>query len=562
MAFTHRARPCSPPALASLLRYIVPAIFVAIYLALATVALDKPGFYYDEVIFVPVSLRVLGQCDVDAAVTLQAGCLPLMQTLGYVGAVKAWLHAPLIAVFGANVWTVRLPAILLGAAALVVLWSFVRREIGWAWAALLLALLAVDPVLLGHARLDWGPHMLAAFLRVLSLVSLWRWLQTGRKRWLAITCAAFLVGFLDKLNFIWVIAAWTGALAVVAWRPALERLRSGRPWQPLMAGVTGALLLWGLVTLVRRATQLDVLGDAGTLSYADQVVKVWNLFAATFSGTSVLNWVFGTEAPVTSAFNILAIAQCVAAVVLLAIWRPWTPARRLLAFLTVASVFLVLLIGATKQVGGTHHLVTIWPLPALHLVTLLAIASQHTDSGSRVKGQGVRAAVATMGAIVVGAVLAWNIAMDVRYVDTFENDRDYRPLFDPAIAKLGKRLEALGVDRVISVDWGLHQPLVTLADRRHAAAYREWTWRLIDASDLERPDLRNAIADHVTGKKVAFVLHAHGFSVFSGARDRLDRLLAHDRPCATKEETFANAAGKPLYTIVVADYRNCAGGKS
>ncbi len=122
--------------------------------------------------------------------------------------------------------------------------------------------------------------MLAAFLRVLSLVSLWRWLQTGRKRWLAITCAAFLVGFLDKLNFIWVIAAWTGALAVVAWRPALERLRSGRPWQPLMAGVTGALLLWGLVTLVRRAAQLDVLGDAGTLSYADQVVKVWNLFAA------------------------------------------------------------------------------------------------------------------------------------------------------------------------------------------------------------------------------------------------------------------------------------------
>ena len=54
-----------------LFRYTVPLVFVGIFLALATVALDKPGYYYDEVIFVPVSLRVLGQCDVDAAVTLR-----------------------------------------------------------------------------------------------------------------------------------------------------------------------------------------------------------------------------------------------------------------------------------------------------------------------------------------------------------------------------------------------------------------------------------------------------------------------------------------------------------
>lgn len=542
----------------SLLRYAVPAFFIALYLALATVALDKPGYYYDEVIFVPVSLRVLGQCDVDAAVTMQVGCFPLMQTLGYVGAVKAWLHAPLIGLFGASVWTVRLPSILLGAGALFVLWSFVRRELGGAWAALLLALLAVDPVLLGHARLDWGPHMLAAFLRVVSLVSLWRWLQTGRMHWLVITCAAFLAGFADKLNFIWVIAAWLAALALVSGRHALARLRDGRPWQPVIAGVTAVLLIWGTATLVRRAAQLDILGEAGTFSYASHLGRIWNLFAATFSGTSVVNWVFGTDGAVTSAFNILAIVQCAAAIALLALSRPWTPARRLLAFLTAASVLLVLAIAVTPQVGGTHHLVMVWPLPALHLVTLLAIAAQHADGTARGAGQGMRVAVATTGAIVVGAVLAWNIAMDIRYVDTWENDRDYRPPFDPAIAKLAKRVEALGVDRVISVDWGLHQSLVTLADRRHAGAYREWTWRLIDAPDLERPDLRQAVAEHVTGKRVAFVLHGPGFAVFTGARERLDALLARDRPCDKREETFVNAAGKPLYTIVVADYRNCA----
>jgi len=542
----------------SLARYAIPAIAVAVFLALATVALDKPGYYYDEVIFVPVSLRALGDCEVDAAVTRQVGCFPLMQTLGYVGAVKAWLHAPLFALFGTNVWTVRLPSILLGAATLLVLWSFVRRELGSAWATLLIVLLCVDPVLIGHARLDWGPHMLAAFLRVVSLVGLWRWLQTGRTHWLAVACGAFVVGFFDKLNFAWVIGAWLGALAVVAGRQAWGRLRDGKPWQPLIAGVTLAVIAAGSATLLRHAAQLDVLGDSGTFTWTDHAVKVWNLFAATFSGTSVVSWVFGAEQPATSAFNLLAIAQCIAAVVLLALWRPWTPARRLLAFVTVASVFLVLAIAATRQVGGTHHIVMVWPLGALQLVMLLAIAAQHGDTASRMKSRGGRATIATAGAVVVGAVLAWNIAMDLRYVDAFRNDPDYRPLFDPAIAKLGHRLDALAVDRVISVDWGLHQPLVTLAGRERAADYREWTWRLIDAPNLERPDLRRAVDAHVVNKRVAFVLHAGTFTVFPGARERLDRLLAHDRPCDVKEETLVNAAGKPLYTIVVADYRGCA----
>ena len=165
MAWRLLARPgyAHPVALPTLVRFIVPAAFIAVFLALATVALDKPGYYYDEVIFVPASLRVLGQCDVDAAVTREIGCLPLMQTLGYVGAVKAWLHAPLFATFGINVWTVRLPSILLAAATLVLLWLFVRHELGSAWALLLLALTATDPVLVSHARLDWGPAVIAAF---------------------------------------------------------------------------------------------------------------------------------------------------------------------------------------------------------------------------------------------------------------------------------------------------------------------------------------------------------------------------------------------------------------
>lgn len=543
----------------TLLRYSVALSLVAVFLLLATIALDKPGYYYDEVIHIPVAMRALGDCEVDAAVTKEIGCFPLMQTLGYVGAVKAWLAAPVIAIFGTNVWSVRLPPIIVAALALLVLWTFARRELGTAWSTLLLVLLACDPVLLNHARLDWGPQMIALLMRVTSLFALMRWLQTGRLFWLVVVCATFLIGLVDKVNFIWVIGAWLAATVTVMGPTAWSRLRAAAPWQPIVAGVTAALLAWGVLTLVRRAAGLDILGDAQTLTWGEQLAKVWNLYASTFSGLSVINWVFGADVPVTAAFNVLLLLQLVTAIVLLAWCRPWTPARRLLAFLTAATAYLLLAIAATRQVGGSHHLFMLWPMPTLHLVTLVAVAAQHLGT-ERGRGMALRGAIALGGIVAVGALLAWNVAMDIRYADVWRNDRDFRPLFDPAIASLGERLDALAPDRVISVDWGLHQPLVTLAGRDRAARYREWTWRLADAgSNLDRDDMRRVIARDLPGKRVAFVLHGPGYTVFDGARARLDALLAATKPCSTTEEGFSNASGRMIYTIVLADYASCKG---
>ena len=546
----------------TLSRLAILALLLATFVGLAAVTLDKPGYHHDEVVFVPVSLRALGQCDVDAAVTRQWGCFPLMQALGYVGTVKAWLHAPVFALFGVNTWSVRLPSILVAAAALLVLWSFARRALGGVWAILLLVLLATDPVLTSHARLDWGPQMIAALMRVTALVALWRWLQTGRIFWLALTCATMVVGFLDKLNFIWVIGALLGAAVLVAGRSIYGRLRAGAPWQPAIAGVTGALLLWGTLTLVRDAVKIDTLGDAGMLDIGGQLARVWQLYAATFSGTAVLNWVFGTKAVTTAFFNVLVLVQLVTAAVLLWSWRPWTPARHFLAYLTVTLVLLLAAIAATPQVGGSHHLFMVWPLPTLHLVTLLAIVSQH--GGGEVDGRGpaFRRIVAVVGTVVCGTALAWNIAWQLRYIEAWQHNRDYQAPFDPAIAKLGARIDKLELDRVITVDWGLHPQLVTLAGRGRAADVRDWTWRLIEMPDLERDDFRRAVAEQLSGRRVAFVLHGAPFTVSAGARERLEALLQRDRPCKRSEESIANNAGRPLYAIIVADYRNCPTGPS
>ena len=69
--------------------------------------------------------------------------------------------------------------------------------------------------------------------------------------------------------------------------------------------------------------------------------------------------------------------------------------------------------------------------------------------------------------------------------------------------------------------------------------------------------VEQAVAQHLHGRTVAFVLHAPKSTVLDGAKERLDALLARDQPCERTDETITNAAGKPLYVIVVADYRTC-----
>ena len=75
---------------------------------------------------------------------------------------------------------------------------------------------------------------------------------------------------------------------------------------------------------------------------------------------------------------------------------------------------------------------------------------------------------------------------------------------------------------------------------------------------ISRPQARAAGGSgDVTGRRVAFVLHGEGATTVAGAHARLAALLAATHPCGTSEEGLTNAAGRTIYTIVLADYASC-----
>ena len=81
-----------------------------VFVLLAAYRIKLPGLYFDELIFADAA-----QGNPDTAwIQMKLGSLPIF-IIGYLGALKAWIYAPIFRLLGASAVTVRLPVILLAA---------------------------------------------------------------------------------------------------------------------------------------------------------------------------------------------------------------------------------------------------------------------------------------------------------------------------------------------------------------------------------------------------------------------------------------------------------------
>src|SRR3984885_12216626 len=89
---------------------------VAFFVTVASLWLDRPGLYMDETNFVDAALG--GHFPHQIYVYQRLGGVPLL-IIPYIGTVKAAIYAPIFALWGVSVSTVRIPAIVISAATLV-----------------------------------------------------------------------------------------------------------------------------------------------------------------------------------------------------------------------------------------------------------------------------------------------------------------------------------------------------------------------------------------------------------------------------------------------------------
>ena len=485
--------------------YLVAAVAAAFMCASTFAAIDRPGLQYDETAFVNAAL---GAEHPDQHFVHDRFAGVVTKVFPYIGALKSWLYAPVFAVFGTSIETIRVPAVLLALLAIALAFLLARRLWGPWPAALLVVVLATDPVYPTMAKADWGPIVLSSVLRVGALLALFALLRTRSLRYAWLLGGLLLLGVFNKIDFVWFLAALGAAAVAVHWRElaAIVRARPLAAAAPTLAFAAGLALM--AVTSILPAREFASPTEADTLG--ERWDHRWALFHGTFDGTAVYTYMTSLPLPSDTPAPDLIVAALAAgmlAVVAASVARGRLPREetRIVAFLLVAFAVIAAFVVGTRQVGGAHHVIQLWPLPQLLFVALAVLAWRLRPR-----------ALGTAATGVVLALLAWLVVAQVgttrEYVNAFRHGDTYNPVWTPEVYDLADRATELAgeVDGVVAADWGIGPQVFALGGER----VRE---RFLDRPNGFQPPNERVAADGLLrGNRVLVLFHREEAEVFPG----------------------------------------------
>ena len=349
--------------------YAVAAVCTGLlFLFLGALWIDQPGLYYDEVFFVWASYP-----DPEHGYFEILGRPMKLMVVPYTGALKGWIYRILFQVFPGSAAMARLPVLLLGAAAILLLYWLISRvaDRRVALAAALLA--AADSTFLLTTRLDWGPVAIQRFGLLAGCCLLVKWHRAGRGAYFAAGFFVFGLGAFDKLSFLWLLAAL--AAVTLALFPKLVLRRQTVSWAAgaaaaFLIGFIPVILYYAEPTATRSSLALD--WDTGSWQ------KKAGMLRGTLDGTAVPNAIVipqaaargrevssleraislvgGPERPALF-FPALVVAVCLLPLTLRSSYRKLAVFSAGYCVLAWAIMFLV------QEAGAVHHLVLVYPFP-------------------------------------------------------------------------------------------------------------------------------------------------------------------------------------------------------
>jgi hypothetical protein len=421
-----------------------------VFVCLASYRIDLPGLYFDEMIFVDAA-----QGNLDTArIHMRLGPVPVM-IMPYIGALKAWLYVPIFHLLGVSPWTVRLPVILVAAATLLILFQAMRLTTAVTWAAIVAWLLALDPANIFPSRLDWGPTVLMHFFQA-SILALWfSYRNTPKLSKIALIGICCALGFFDKFNFIWFVAAFLVA-TLLCYPDTIKRVWSSSP--KMIRWLAAILITTGLSLALLLIVPLIQWPSAATLK--PHLIQSWAEFGISLSGIGVAEYTLGSAAGIIGSVphRLITAGAWLAVVCCLS---PMSDSnarenRRNGLFCLLIALLVFLQIVVTPQAGGPHHHSMIFPLPVLACAFLARALYLHFRT---MKLAVLAAVIGAATGVAALCLLLVNINNTVVYLSHFRSNSHYKPLWSPAIYSLSRYLNDYGGDsqKIVLVDCCLEQ---------------------------------------------------------------------------------------------------------
>lgn len=497
------------------MRVFFPAALVAAVLLFGAVFVPYAGVQYDEALFIKA---VYNDPTVEHAVKFGDVRVPIM-LIEYIGTLKAGVYAALLKMLPANVWTLRVPTLLVAALAVALFYLTIRRVTGTAVAALASGLLATDAVYILTSVFDWGP---VAFQHLLFAAALYcgvRYAQEARL-WLLFACGLCCgLALWDKALFVWLLAGAGVALTAVFPRQSWA-LASRRQTALLIAAgfILGALPFLYYNKIHPLATfrgNVQVSGES-------KIQKI-RMLDKTLDGHGLVGYLvrhspegfprdlrFAEKVPLFIATRVVAPQgswqHLLFAVVLFGSPLLWfTRWRRefFFAYITFLVAWLLSILNPATG-GGAHHTILLYPLP--HWLLALCVAWL-AETWPR-RGLQVSAAVIAFCAFSNLLLLNQHLAQFISSGPT--------AIWTDAIFPLTGKLKDYDGRKFVSVDWGVVTGVRYLSGGQAVFAGREDGITLDFDTPLRDARLQSFLAD----PSVLFIARAEGKEVFAGTRER------------------------------------------
>lgn len=534
----------------------------ALYLIFSLAYLRLPGLQYDEVHFANAALGNVDGTFIAWEVRILDRKIPIM-LMPYIGALKAWLYAPVFRIFGTTPASVRVPVVMIGLGTMVFSYLLARRMLGERSAVLGALLLASDPTFIFANRLDWGPVSLGMVLKVASLYFLWRWLAENRTGFLALAAFLMGLGLYDKLTFAWFITAVAVSLPMCFPLAVRRLLRPTALAAGLAAFAAGAspVIAYNLAMPLSSFQGRDML----TFDWRESLPYRKILFQSTFDGGAIYYFVNSVEiaddalpasARPDDAFD--AAVRHLAR--LLPLNGSGTTAALILALLTLAAlgfagriehareilftISLVVIIAAaicvTERATGAHHAVMVYPFPHLLIGAAVAGAARQAEAGRAVKIP--HAGRVLLVACSLPLVLA-RIAVDARYLDSFRV-RGGAGAWSDAIYRLADYCRQNRDKTYLLMDWGFSTQLLVHSENRIRKQEVFFAW-----TDLREQERVERLLPTLADPSAVLVFHVPPFETVP-SYDFVTKSLKRYGLEAQPVQTFFQKDGRPIYVVI------------
>jgi hypothetical protein len=459
--------------------WVVIALAVGYFLLLACTYLDRPGLSYDETIFVPAALG--GQYPQISYISARFDGVPTM-IMPYIGALKSYLFAPIFAVFGVSVATIRGTAIALSAITLLLGYALGRQFLGKWGAVLLVLLMATSSSFIFMSKVDWGPIVLPMLLKVAVLIAFFRLLHTGSLRYLWAIGILSLLGMFNKQDFSWVIVAVTVGGVIVYGRRLWEIL-----WARRVHTAGALIVLLAAGAALADKVILPNLGTSGDSSFQNpfpHLLSSWTLYQGILGDADLLGFFANhDQQPAWMAWSSILVAGALLFLLVMR-WRGGAlPAQaaipaRAAAFFFVVFMVMLFEIAATKLATGPHHVIELWPFQDAMLLASASAVLQtiewrrtpHTPQSRRAGVPPVQLSwFAALSLVCAGlALCATTATQAVSTVELYSLMRQpdaIRPVVGADMFQIAGFIDANApqVDEVVTANWGMGLQLFSLA---------------------------------------------------------------------------------------------------